>query len=322
MFAKRRVGKTEVETSLVSFGTTGIANIFVEVSEEAAQAVLEAAWQSGIRYFDTAPHYGRGRAEARLGVFLATKSRDEIVISTKVGRVLRPGKQLAVAEDFVNPLPNDVHYDYSAKGFEESLASSVERLGTDRIDIVFVHDIGVVTHGAGNAAHMKDLLESGLPYLESLKEQGRIGAYGLGVNENEVCVEVLKSHPLDVILLAGRWTLLDRTAEAELIPMCREMGVSLVLGGVFNSGILATGPTEGARFNYAPASADILAQTRALEEKCAAFDVPLATAALHFGFSKPEAASVLIGTGKVSSLTRNLEAIQAPFPEALAKEVF
>lgn len=322
MFTTRSIGNTGVETSLVSFGTAGIANIFVEVTEEDARAVLEAAWDHGIRYFDTAPHYGRGRAEARLGAFLADIPRSEVVISTKVGRVLRPGKQRAEADGFINPLPNDVHYDYSAKGFEESLASSMKRLGTDRIDIVFVHDIGVLTHGPANDAHMQDLFETGLPYLESLKKQGKIGAYGLGVNENEVCVEVIKQHPIDVILLAGRWTLLDRTSEAELIPLCREKGVSLVLGGIFNSGILATGPKEGANFNYEPASPDILQQVQDLQDKCTKHETPLASAALHFGLSKDEVVSVLIGTGKVSSLTRNLDAIAAPIPEGLAKEVF
>jgi D-threo-aldose 1-dehydrogenase len=322
MFETRQIGQTDVKTSVVSFGTAAIASIYVEVTDQAAREVLDAAWDAGVRYFDTAPHYGRGRGEARLGALLADKSRDEYVISTKVGRVLRPGAQLSEADGFVNPLPNDVHYDYSAKGFEESLASSFERLGTDHVEIVFVHDIGVVTHGDENARHMKDLLESGLPYLESLKQQGKIGAYGLGVNENEVCVEVLKQHPLDVILLAGRWTLLDRTAEEELIPLCREKGVSLVLGGIFNSGILATGPKEGAHFNYAPASAEILAQTQALLTKSEAHGVPLPTAALKFGLSKSEVCSVLIGTGKTSSLLRNLEAIQSPIPQALIDEMF
>lgn len=322
MFAKRAIAQTDIETTHVSFGTASIANLFVEVTDEAAEAVLAAAWDGGIRYFDSAPHYGRGRAEQRFGTFLATKPLEEVVISTKVGRVLRPGKPMVAVDGFINPLPNDVHYDYSAKGFEESLAGSMKRLGTDRIDIVYVHDIGVLTHGERNAKHMKDLFETGLPYLESLKKQGKIGAYGLGVNENEVCVEVLKAHPIDVILLAGRWTLLDRTAEDELIQMCRDKNVSLVLGGIFNSGILATGPKEGANFNYQPASPEILAQAKALQDKCAEYDTPLATAALHFGLSKPEVASVLFGTGKVSSLERNLEAIAAPFPEALAKEVF
>ncbi|WP_380054378.1 aldo/keto reductase [Falsihalocynthiibacter sp. SS001] len=322
MFDQCEIGNTGVEVSRVSLGTAAIANIYAEVSDDDARAVLEEAWKKGVRYFDTAPHYGRGRGEARLGEFLASKNRDEVVISTKVGRVLRPGEQRAEADGFVNPLPNDVHYDYSAEGFAESLEGSRERLGTSKIDIVFVHDIGELTHGEANAKHMQDLFETGLPYLESLKQRGEIGAYGLGVNENEVCVEVIKRHPIDVILLAGRWTLLDRTAEAELVPLCREKNVSLVIGGVFNSGILATGPKEGAHFNYEPASAEILAQTQALQDKCAEYDVALPTAALHFGLAKKEVVSVLIGTGKVSSLQRNLDALQKDIPSELIRELF
>lgn len=319
MFETRKIGTTDVTVTSVSMGCASIGNLYVEVSDAAAQAVLDAAWDRGIRYFDTAPHYGRGRSEARLGAFLKDKPPEAFTVSTKVGRVLTPGTQHRLLDSFVNPLPNDVHYDYSAEGIERSLAGSLERLGLDRVEIVFVHDIGEVTHGAGNAAHMEALMTSGLPYLEQLKREGTIGAYGLGVNENEVCIEVMKSHPIDVILLAGRWTLLDRSAEAELVPLCKAAGTSIVPGGVFNSGILATGPKEGATFNYEPASEDILEQVRMLQARCARKDIALPTAALHFCLSRPQVASVLIGTGKVSSLTRNLDALlDAPSPEAAA----
>ncbi len=317
MFPTRKIGTTDVSVSSVSMGCASLGNLYVEISDAEAGAVLEIAWDKGIRYFDTAPHYGRGRAEVRLGRFLKDKPRDAVTISTKVGRVLTPGTQHDRLDEYVNPLPNDVHYDYSAAGLEQSLAGSLERLGLDRVDIVYVHDIGVITHGNRNGAHLDTLMSSGLPYLEQLKRDGTIGAYGLGVNENEVCVEVMKTHPLDVILLAGRWTLLDRTAEVELVPLCRETCTSLVAGGVFNSGILATGARPGAHFNYAPASDEILSQVRALEAKCDALSVEMPTAALHFCLSRPQVASVLMGTGKASSLERNLDALEATLaPEA------
>lgn len=322
MFSMRKVANTDVSVTSVSLGGTSIGNLYVETTDAASQAVLDCAWDAGIRYFDTAPHYGRGLSEVRFGLFLKNRPRDEFVISTKVGRVLTPGEQKEKVDDFVRPLPNDVHYDYSAKGFEQSLDGSLQRLGLDRVDIVYVHDIGRVTHGDGNVAHMKDLLESGLPYLEKLKREGTIGAYGLGVNENEICVEIVKAHPIDVILIAGRWTLLDRTAEVELVPLCRQKGTTLVPGGVFNSGILATGARPGAYFNYQPASAEILGRVRRLQARCDAQGVDLPRAALQFCQSRPEVASVLLGTGKVSSLSRNLEALAEPLAPEVAENLF
>lgn len=305
----RTIGQTGVSVSRISFGCSGIANLYAKVSDVQAQAVLELAWQRGIRYFDTAPHYGRGLSETRLAPFLRRVPRDAITLSTKVGRVLRPGEPHESADGFVSPLPNEVGYDYSGAGILESIEGSFSRLGIERADIVYVHDIGKLTHGADNERHMHDLLSTGLPMLEKLKQSGTIGAYGLGVNECEVCVDVLRRHRLDVILLAGRWTLLDRSAEQELVPLCEASGTSLVLGGIFNSGILATGARPGAYYDYAPASKEVLARTRELEAECKQQNVSLATAAMQFGLSKQIVASVLIGTARQSSLTRNLDAL-------------
>eukprot|EP00903_Cladosiphon_okamuranus_P000996 g994.t1 len=236
----------------------GIGNLGREVPDEDAVNVLHLAWQSGIRYFDTAPHYGRGLAEKRLGAFLKPHDRSSVVVSTKVGRVLTPGRPLSEADGFVKPLPNDVHYDYSGDGIEAALEGSMERLQTRYIDIVYVHDIGSYTHGRKNEGHRADLLGSGLDRLARLKAKGTIGAFGLGVNETEICLDLMNEARLDAILLAGRLTLLDRSAEEKLVAECRKQSVSLVLGGIFNSGILATGPVEGAWFDYEPASEDIL----------------------------------------------------------------
>ena len=313
-----QLGTTDVKVSAISFGCASIGNLFRETTDADAHAVLDAAWANGIRYFDTAPHYGRGLSETRLGQFLSTKDRADFVISTKVGRVLSPGTQLAEADGYINPLPNDVRYDYSGDGIEASLESSLERLQTTRVEIAYVHDIGVFTHGPANDQHMEAFLGSGYERLVRLKEKGRIGAFGLGVNENEICLEVMKHGPIDVILLAGRLTLLDRTAEEALVPLCVKTNTSLVLGGVLNSGILATGAIEGATFNYEPAPAEILEQVKALDTRAQQLGMPLATAALLYAKSHPMSASVLIGTAKASTLVRNVAALSETVPEGFA----
>lgn len=308
-FKTNKIGNTEINVTEISFGCSSIANIADVLSDQDSMDVLQAAWDHGIRYFDTAPHYGRGRSETRLGQFLATKERNEYRISTKVGRVLTPGEQLDFVDGFRDPLPNAVHYDYTAKGFEECLKGNCERLGVDFIDIIFVHDIGEFTHGADNAKHFKNLMESGFPYLEKLKKEGKIGAYGLGVNENEVCVEVMKQTSIDVILLAGRLTLMDRSSEKELLPLCEQMGTSIVIGGVFNSGILATGAKKGAQFNYADAPEDVMIKVNKIEKHVQSVGASLPAAAMHFALHHPMVSSMLIGTGKQSSLDRNMSAM-------------
>lgn len=310
MFDIKTIGDDGLDLCAVGMGCSAIGNLYEAITEDRARDVLQYAWNEGIRYFDTAPHYGRGLSEQRLGAFLTHQDRKAFRVSTKVGRVLRPGPELDAADGFVKPLSNAVHYDYSAEGIAESLAGSRQRLGVDYIDLVYVHDIGERTHGTANARHLEVLLESGLPYLESLRQAGEIGGYGLGVNENEICVEVLRKHRLDAILLAGRWTLLDRSAERELVPLCKQHNTSLILGGVFNSGILATGPTPNAHFDYAPPSPEIVARVTALQQACEQNGVPLATAALHFAMTRPMVASILVGTARMSSLKRNLEAIR------------
>lgn len=311
-----RIGSTAVEVTDISFGCAGLGNLFRKVEDETAEAVLARAWERGIRYFDTAPHYGRGLSEERLGRFLKTRERADYVLSTKVGRLLSPGPALAEADGFIEPLPNAVRYDYSGDGIEAAFEQSCERLGTARIDIVYVHDIGAYTHGEDNDRHMADLMGSGIDRLQKLKVAGRIGAFGLGVNENRVCLDIMAEAEIDVILLAGRLTLLDRSAEDELVPLCREKQVSLVLGGIFNSGILATGPVPGAHYDYGPAPDDVLARVGELERRAKAAGVSLPQAALRFALTHPLAASALIGTAKLTSLDRNLDAAEAPWPSA------
>lgn len=304
-----RIGRTGVQVTSIAFGCASIGNLYRAIADDDAQQVLQAAWDAGIRYFDTAPHYGRGLSEQRLGHFLT--GRQGFTLSTKVGRVLSPASAPIIeADSYVRPAQNDVRYDYSGDGIEESLEQSLDRLGVGRVDIVYVHDLGTYTHGADNDRHLQDFLASGYDRLVRLKESGRIGAFGLGVNESEICLQVMDHGPLDVILLAGRLTLLDRSAETALVPRCREAGTSLVLGGIFNSGILATGPVEGATYDYGPAPQDVLDRVSELQAEAMAQGMPLATAALHFARDHPAAVSVLLGTANPATLRRNLDALR------------
>jgi D-threo-aldose 1-dehydrogenase len=314
----RRIGKTALEVTEYSFGGASLGNLYAAVSRDEAMAVLDAAWVSGMRYFDTAPHYGFGLSERRFGDYLRDKPRDSYVLSTKVGRLLHPVPEDQVPNlGFVDPLPFRLEYDYSYDGIMRSVEFSYARLGLNRIDILYVHDIGVYTHGVElTRVHLGQLLDGGLKALEELKAGGTISAYGLGVNEVEVCLNVMRRAPLDCILLAGRYSLLDRSAEAELIPLCREKETSLVIGGVFNSGILATGPKPGAHFDYGPASPDVLDKVAAMEAIAKQAGYPLAAAALQFPLAEPAVATVLIGTAKASSLQRNMKLLDTVVPAA------
>lgn len=314
------IGRTGIAVTEISFGCASIGNLYRAISDETAQEVLQAAWDAGIRYLDTAPHYGRGLSEQRLGAFLC--GRAGFVLSSKVGRVLTPARApVAEADGYVRPAQNDVRYDYSGDGIEESLEGSLSRLGRRRLDIAYVHDLGRYTHGDAHAHHLEAFLGSGYERLVRLKEAGRIGAFGLGVNECEICLTVMDHGPLDAILLAGRLTLLDRSAEEALVPRAMAQGTSLILGGVFNSGILATGAVPGATYDYAEAPPRIAARVARLQAGAEAAGLPLATAALHFARSHPAAASVLLGTAKAASLQRNLDALARPVPDAVLAQV-
>jgi D-threo-aldose 1-dehydrogenase len=315
----RPVGKTDLQVSEISFGCAPLGNLYRPLTDEAAQDVLAAAWDSGIRFFDTAPHYGGGLAEERLGRFLNTRTRDDYVISTKVGRILhRVPRHEAEDHAFVDAHPIRLEYDYSGDGIMRSLEASHKRMGLDRFDILFVHDIGEFTHGkAKNDGHMKAFRDSGIKRLNALRDQGVIKAWGLGVNEVEVLIDVMKDTHLDCILMAGRYSLLDRSAERDLLPICRGRGTSFIIGGVFNSGIMATGPVPGATFNYAEATEDVRARVGKMQEVAIAAGTDLATAALQFPFLEPVVASVLLGTTKASSLKRNMASLETRLDPAI-----
>lgn len=319
----RKIGKTPLAVTQFGFGGAAIGGLYRECPREAAMEALQAAWDAGLRYFDTAPFYGFGLSERRTGDFLRSKPRETYVLSTKVGRLLRPVPEAQVPDhSYVNPLSFAVDYDYSYDGIMRSFEFSFARLGLNRIDILYVHDIGAYTHGAErNAVYQRQLLDSGMKALEELKSSGAISAYGLGVNEVEVCMDVIARSPIDCILLAGRYSLLDRSAERGLLEACRRQQISLVIGGVFNSGILATGPVPGANFDYGPASDDIVRRVRSMQEIAGAHAIPLAAAAMQFPLREPVVANVLIGTAKAASLTRNMDLLNVTIPEAAYEEM-
>jgi D-threo-aldose 1-dehydrogenase len=302
----------------LGFGGAPLGNLYQPVDEAVARATIEAAWQAGIRYFDTAPLYGQGLSETRLGRALHGLPRDAYRISTKVGRLLEPtDAPLHEQEGYVAGLPFSTRYDYSADGALRSLEDSLRRLGTDRVDIVFIHDIDRVTHGERQPERFAQAMEGAYPALARLRDEGVIGAIGLGVNEWEVCADALAHGDFDCFMLAGRYTLLDPSAGAHLLPLCAARGVRLVLGGVYNSGILATGAVPGARYDYRPASPAILERTRALQALCDAHGVPLRAAALRFALECPQAAAVVMGARSPAEVADNVAMARWDIPAGL-----
>ncbi|SHH14734.1 aldo/keto reductase [Cognatishimia maritima] len=300
----------------LSFGTSGLGGLYKPLAPGEAEAVLTAAWDSGTRYFDTAPHYGNGAAEGLLGNFL--RDREGWVLSTKVGRVLTPDPNPpAVINGFHSSWPFKQEFDFSYDGIMRSVEDSFQRLGLNRIDILYVHDIGEPAAGTDTPEHRAALLDSGQKALEQLKADGTVAAVGLGVNRVETCNDLIGQMHIDLILLAGRYTLLDGSAREGLLNKLAAHDIRLVIGGVFNSGILATGPVDGAHFNYAPASPEILERTSAIKAICDSHDVPLAAAALQYPDRHPLVASTLIGTSKAASWLRNVDQFNRAIPEAL-----
>ena len=315
---KRKIGRTGLEVTEISFGGTGIGNLYKPVSREDSEVVFDASWDAGIRLFDTAPRYGHGLSERRLGDFLREKPRDSYTLATKVGRLLTPlrGRQMG-DYGFADPLPFEQEYDYTYDGVMRSFEASLHRLGLDQVDILFMHDIGRDTHGDANDYWQPIAFDGGLRAMTELREQGLVKAIGLGVNEVQVCLDALEHADLDCFLLAGRYSLLDHDSAAPLLDACRRRGASLIIGGVFNSGILATGPKPGAMFNYAPASDEIIARAQRLERICQDHGVALSTAALQFPLRNEVVASVLLGVSSQRNLDRNLEGLAAHIPDQL-----
>jgi D-threo-aldose 1-dehydrogenase len=309
----RRLGRSPVRVTELSFGGAAIAGLYTEVSDDDARATVDAAWAGGIRAFDTAPHYGLGLSERRLGDALRHRPRDEYVISTKVGRLLEPavpgpgGTVGRDTEGFAIPARYVRRLDYSADGVRRSLEASLGRLGLDRVDIALIHDPD---------DHGEQALREAYPALEQLRAAGTVGAIGVGMNQAAMLTRFVTDTDVDVVLVAGRYTLLDKTAARELLPAALRRGVSVIAGGVFNSGVLAA-PVAGATYDYQPAPAELIEKARRLAGLCARFGVPLRAAAARFPLTHPAVASVLIGARSAAEVSDAIALRALDIPAAL-----
>lgn len=315
---KRAVGATGLELTEVGLGAATLGNLYREVGDDQARSTVLAALAAGIRHVDTAPYYGFGLSERRVGD--AVRGFNEVVISTKVGAILRPDSGCDVGaerEGFRSPMPFAYRCDYSYDGIMRSWEASLQRLGLSRVDILFIHDFG--THGSNNEMMFGQLTRGGgFRALEELRGSGAIRAFGLGVNEWEVCVEAAQHAKVDVILLAGRYTLLDHVAALRrFMPMCLRDHISLIIGGVFNSGILATGAgvPGSATYDYAPAPLDVIARVRKLETVCRAHGVRLASAALQFVLAHPCVVSAVLGLRSSEEVATAMQGYREPIAD-------
>jgi D-threo-aldose 1-dehydrogenase len=262
--------------------------------------------------------YGYGLAENRLGTALRGRPRDEYLLSTKVGRLLRPAPGASPDDDMWTGVPPmRVQYDYTYSGTMRSIEDSLQRMLTDRIDVVFIHDCDRYGHGEDQPAVFEQAMSGAATALMELRQQGVVGAVGVGVNETEVCVAAAERGGFDVFLLAGRYTLLEQEPLDQLMPLCLERGISLFLGGIYNSGILATGAVPGAHHGYAPAEPDVMARVARIDEICADHDVPIAAVALQFVMAHPAVSSVLLGASTVAQQARNVEMANRALPKAV-----
>lgn len=313
----RRIGRTEVEVTRLGFGGAPLGNLFSAVSERAAEAALDAAWDAGWRYFDTAPLYGHGLGERRIGAFLKSKPREAYRLSTKIGRLLVPQAGEVDGGAYVE-VPNAAPvFDYSRDGALRSVEASLERLGIGRIDILLIHDIDRFTHGDEQPRRFREAMDGAYPALADLRARGVVGAIGLGVNDWRVCEDMARVADIDCVLLAGRYTLLEQEALASFLPLCVAKGISVIAGGVFNSGILATGPRPGAVYNYAPAPAPILERAAALERVCRAHGISLAAAALQFPLAHPAVATAVVGARSADEVRANQALLAERLPPSL-----
>jgi D-threo-aldose 1-dehydrogenase len=307
-----RTTRRGIPLTRIGFGSAPLGNLFREVSDDAAADAVEAAWDGGIRYFDTAPHYGVGLAERRLGAALATHPRDEYVVSTKVGRVLVPSPETADQQDdnlFAVPAAQRREWDFSRDGVLRSLEQSLDRLGLDRVDIVYLHDPD---------RHWEEASTTGVAALVELRDQGVVRSIGVGMNQAEMLTEFVRRTDVDLVMMAGRYTLLDQRAADELLPLAEERGVGVVAAAVYNSGISSTlRPQPGATYNYAPASQETIARVDAIADVCEEHWVTLPQAALAFPLRHPVVLSAVLGLRSPAEVQAAVTAAAAQVPDAM-----
>ncbi len=323
--AKRRLGRTDVHLSQLGFGGAGLGDLFTVVPEEDAIATLAAAWNEGIRYYDTAPWYGRGQSEHRLGRALYRKPRADYVLSTKIGRTLHPFHHAETFEQgfWSGGLPFQHKFDYGYDGVMRSFEDSLQRLGLPRIDLLLIHDLDLAHHQRIErvAAYLTELHNGGFRALRELKQAGLIGGFGAGINEMGMIPRMLDLMELDFFLVALPYTLLDTDVLDSEFPRCAAQGVGFVIGATFASGILATGAVQGAKYRYQDPTPEIVAKVRRIEAVCERHGVPLPAAALQFPLGHPSVAAVIPGAITADQVRRNVASFRHPIPADLWAEL-
>ncbi|ASK79280.1 pyridoxal 4-dehydrogenase [Paraphotobacterium marinum] len=319
---KNLVGQTSIKISNIGFGGASIGNLFRSISNEQANQAVQKSVELGINYFDTAPRYGHGLSERRLGDSLRIHDREKLIISSKVGRILKPIRNIepnTLRHGFQSPMPFDEIFDYSYHGIMRSFEDSLQRLGTSHIDIMYIHDIGEFTHQDMNNHYYAQLKNGGFRALEELKKDGSIKAIGIGVNETEICNKMLDDFQLDVILLASRYTLLEQESLNHFFPKCKELKTSVVIGGAYNTGILATGVNnyKCPIYNYEKAPQSIIEKVRVIENICLEYSVSLPAVALQFVLANENVASVIPGLAKSSRVEDTLALLNQDIPSEL-----
>ena len=318
-----RIGKTDLFVPPVGFGAAHLGGIFDRVNSDQARATLLAAWDGGVRFFDTAPYYGRGLSEHRVGDFLIDQPRRDFVLTTKVGRVFhRPQNPTAFdLTPWGGGLKFEFEFDYTYDGVMKSYEQSLMRLGLETVDALLIHDPDQIAHGEHFSNRMQDLQSSGIKALEELKRTGEIKAIGMGLNRTESLETIAPLVDLDFLVVAMPYTLLDQSGLHAGLARCVENDISVIIGAPFASGILATGPRPGARYGYLPASKDILAKTGKIQDVCRSHGVSLAAAALQFTLAHPAVISVIPGGAKPEEVTQNISSSKARIPAELWEEL-
>lgn len=304
---KNRLGQSAVEVTELGFGGGPLGGLFAPLDDDTAAGALAAAWDCGIRYFDTSPHYGIGHSERRTGDLLRRKPRGEFTLSTKVGRLLVPQDPAGrMDESFEVPATHRRVWDFSREGILRSVGDSLARMGVDHIDALFLHDA---------EDHFEAALRDGYPALAELRAQGMVGAIGAGMYHTAKLTRLVQEADIDVVMLSGRYTLLDHSALDDLLPACAERGVSVLAASIFNSGLLATPrPAAGAHFDYAPASAELLRRTHRIADVCEAHGVTLPQAAMAFPLHHPVVAGIVVGMRSAEEAQRNAESLGVDIP--------
>lgn len=310
---KVQIGKTGLQVTRLGLGGAPLGGLFEDVQGEAAVATIRRALELGINFFDTAPLYGHGKSEKWMGKGLTGVPADSRVLATKVGRVLEPVEPGTLEKDeFDNPAPFKPVFNFSYEGVMRSFNDSLERMQVDRIDILHIHDPD---------NHYTQAIKGAYPALDQLRKEGKIKAVGAGMNQAEMPARFAREGNFDCFLLAGRYSLIDHTGLKELLPLCVKKHISIIIGGPYNSGILATGAKPGAKFNYADAPPEILEKVRKVEEVCAHHKVPMKAAALQFPLAHPAVASVIPGARSVAELEENFRLISHPIPGDFWREL-